>query len=205
MMQEGKTRPRGTVLGLTDADRRTLLELARRAVGCAARHEPLPRPGAVAETLRQHCGAFVTLKSARGELRGCIGALKGTRSLALTVAEMARAAAVEDPRFEPVVPDEVDALRIEISVLSPFEPLEPERFGEIEVGLHGLYIVKGNRAGLLLPQVATEHEWDREKFLEQTCWKAGLPQDAHRRGATVYRFAAEVFGEDEPALGRTSE
>jgi AmmeMemoRadiSam system protein A len=103
--------------------------------------------------------------------------------------DSARAAASEDPRFYPVTPAEARELRISISVLSPLRRILPE---EVEVGRHGLVIAEGGRRGLLLPQVPVEHEWDRMKFLEEVCRKAGLPTHSWRN-AQLEAFTAEVF------------
>lgn len=138
-------------------------------------------------------GVFVTLKR-RGELRGCLGTLRNERGLALEVARCAVDSARDDPRFPPVSAGELPDLRLEISVLGPLERIEasPDAF---TIGVHGLVVEHGFRRGLLLPQVAVEWSWTPEQFLRQTCVKAGLAPDAWRNGATVYRFAAEVFGE----------
>jgi len=140
-------------------------------------------------------GAFVTLKC-DGELRGCLGTLECREPLAEEIARLARSTAHEDPRFDPVRPSELPHLRVEVSVLGPLElidPLDPDAF---VIGRHGLVVEQGRRRGLLLPQVATEWNWTRDEFLAHTCRKAGLPADAWKRGATVYRFDAVVFGED---------
>jgi uncharacterized protein (TIGR00296 family) len=94
---------------------------------------------------------------------------------------------------------EVDSLTLEISVLSPLEEISIE---DIEIGRHGLVISSGGHRGLLLPQVAVEWKWDRERFLQETCRKAGLPPDAWRHGAAVRAFTAQVF--EEPHAGRSS-
>jgi len=110
------------------------------------------------------------------------------------VREMAPAAAFQDPRFKPLQADELPGLEIEISVLSPLRLIKST--DEIEVGKHGLYIVRGMNRGLLLPQVATEYHWDRLTFLEQTCQKAGLPPDAWKDPRTqIYVFRADIFGD----------
>ena len=137
-------------------------------------------------------GAFTTLHL-QGKLRGCIGYILPVESLYRTVADTARAAAFEDPRFEPVTLAEAPELKVEISVLSPPQPIRPD---EIAVGRHGLIVSQGSRRGLLLPQVPMEWEWDRETFLCQTCLKAGLPPDAWQHGAQLQGFTAEVFGEE---------
>src|SRR5271157_2466709 len=137
-------------------------------------------------------GAFTTLHL-RGKLRGCIGYILPVDSLYKTVADTARAAAFEDPRFEPVTLADAPELKVEISVLSPPRPIRPD---EVVVGRHGLIVSQGTRRGLLLPQVPTEWEWDRETFLAQTCLKSGLPPDAWQHGAQLQGFTAEVFGEE---------
>jgi len=88
--------------------------------------------------------------------------------------------------------DELDAIDIEISVLTPMRRICGA--SEIEVGRHGLFIRKGARSGLLLPQVATEHGWDREQFLRWTCQKAGMRADAWKdKDVELYVFSADVF------------
>lgn len=150
-----------------------------------------PLPKAPSERLDQPYGAFVTLKS-HGELRGCIGRIDASGPLRETIARMAQAAAFEDPRFPPLRQEELDALSIEISILSPITPCPDP--GRIEIGRHGLVIRSGGRSGLLLPQVAVEWNWDREAFLRHTCRKAGLPMDAWRKPESeIFWFEAEVF------------
>jgi AmmeMemoRadiSam system protein A len=171
-------------------ERRLLLNLAREAI-CAAlekRRLDLAPPN---EHLSEHRGAFTTLHIA-GELRGCVGYVFPQYSIYRTVAETAVAAAFDDPRFAPLGKEEYPQLEYEISILSPVQTIDPE---DVEVGKHGLVITYGARRGLLLPQVATEQGWNREKFLEQTCVKAGLPTDAWEHGAKVEAFTAEIFND----------
>jgi len=177
--------------GLTDDDKEELRRLARQAVAAAVYNTSAPRIPTVSKRLRQREGAFVTLKT-NGELRGCIGHVEGHRPLVETVVQMATAAAARDPRFLPVTAQELSELDIEISVLSPLvRCVDPET---IEVGRHGLVLVKGKHTGVLLPQVAAENGWDRTTFLHQLCLKAGLPAEAWRdSAATLYTFEAEVF------------
>jgi uncharacterized protein len=179
----------------TDAQQRALVEVARSAVAgaIAGGTTPAPRPADL-ENLPEASGAFVTLKR-DGQLRGCIGTLECRRPLAEEVARVAVSAAREDPRFDPLRPAELDDLDVEVSVLGPLEAIDPQDPGAIEIGRHGLVVEHGDRRGLLLPQVATEWGWDRDQFLSHTCTKAGLPADCWRRGAKVYRFAADVFGD----------
>jgi AmmeMemoRadiSam system protein A len=151
-------------------------------------------PSQLDDDLKRPSGAFVTLHTNRGDLRGCIGSIQAVAPLCDAVVSNAINAAFRDPRFYPVQREELAELQIEISVMSPIEPVA--NVEEIEVGRDGLIISRGSRAGLLLPQVATEYAWDRETFLQQTCVKAGLPPDAWRSPETrIERFSAEVFGE----------
>ncbi|UCC77945.1 MAG: AmmeMemoRadiSam system protein B [Anaerolineales bacterium] len=142
--------------------------------------------------LLQPNGAFVTLKKA-GQLRGCIGRMSSNQQLYATVQDVAIAAATEDARFPPVAKEELAEVDIEISVLSPMQYVD--KLEAIQVGRDGLYISMGPFSGVLLPQVAIEQGWDREEFLRQLCVKAGLPEDAWQKGAILYRFGAQVFGE----------
>lgn len=177
---------------LTEAEQQVLLRLARTALEEAARHHRLSdieAPEGVA--FSKPCGAFVSLHKG-SRLRGCIGYVEALKPLWLTVRECAMAAALRDPRFDPVEPEELPSLHLEISVLSPMEEIQPE---QVEVGRHGLLISRGFQRGLLLPQVAVEWRWDRERFLEETCLKAGLPPDAWRHGAKIQAFTAQVFEE----------
>ena len=137
-------------------------------------------------------GAFTSLHLGE-RLRGCIGYVFPTDSLYKTVADTAKAAAFDDPRFEPVTRAEAPDLKVEISVLSPLQSISPD---EVVVGKHGLIVTYGSRRGLLLPQVPIEWKWNRETFLAQTCLKAGLPAAAWQHGADLQGFTAEVFGED---------
>jgi AmmeMemoRadiSam system protein A len=139
--------------------------------------------------------AFVTI-TREGELRGCIGYMNPIKPLAEAVAYCAASAATADPRFPPVIAEELPHLRLEISVLSPLRVIEDPAL--VQVGIHGLFISQGGRHGLLLPQVATEFGWDRETFLRQTCLKAGLPADAWKHGAEIQVFTVDHFTDDIP-------
>jgi AmmeMemoRadiSam system protein A len=173
-------------------ERRLLLNLAREAI-CASLEKRKLDLMPPTEHLAEHRGAFTTLHIA-GELRGCVGYVFPQYSVYRTVAETAMAAAFDDPRFTPLQTEEYPKLEYEISVLSPVAPLDAE---DVEVGKHGLVITYGSRRGLLLPQVPVEHGWDREKFLEQTCIKAGIPPDAWEHGAKVEAFTAEIFSDKD--------
>ena len=172
-------------------DRARLLRLARDAI-VAHVTGTAPPPYAVCPPAEAPGAAFVTLHN-HGDLRGCIGHIEADEPLGRVIVRGAVAAASTDPRFPPVAAAELPDLEIELSLLGPLESITTP--GEIEIGRHGLVVERGRYRGLLLPQVAPEWGWDQEKFLAQTCHKAGLPHDAWKQGAKAWRFEAEVFGE----------
>jgi AmmeMemoRadiSam system protein A len=177
---------------LGNREKQLLLEVARRAVIAAAADHEFPKDLPKVPGLGESTGAFVTLHR-RGRLRGCMGQIGTGQSLVEVVAHCANSAALDDSRFDPVRPDEVGELEIELSVLSPLEEIAPDR---IEVGKHGLMISRGTQRGVLLPQVAIECRWGAARFLEETCVKAGLERDAWREPGTKIRcFTAEIFRE----------
>lgn len=183
---------------LTVTEKAFLKDLARLTVDAAVRGRPSPDPrsmAAVAGTplsgaLGEPRGAFVTLHRG-GDLRGCIGFIESDKPLALNVLEAARGAAVGDPRFEPVLPDELSFLDLEVSALTPLEEVPgPE---SITVGRHGILLDCQGRQAVFLPQVATEQGWDLEATLDQLARKAGLAPDSWRAGARFRVFEADVF------------
>jgi len=173
-------------------ERKLLLHLAHEAILSAleGREIPLDPP---TDHFAEPRGAFTSLYL-QGELRGCVGYVLPVSPVYRAVADTARAAAFEDSRFYPVTLPEASGLQIELSILSPPQPISAE---SIEIGRHGLLISMAGHRGLLLPQVPVEHDWDRTTFLEQTCRKAGLPLNAWKNGATIEGFTAEVFGEKD--------
>jgi AmmeMemoRadiSam system protein A len=173
--------------------KKILLKVARNALLKSFKQKTEPVATDLPE-LQEQNGAFVSLHK-KGALRGCIGVFQGEGPLYRTVASMARAAAFEDPRFPPLKKGELNDIDIEISVLSPLTPIKDVE--EIEVGKHGIYIIKKHRRGVLLPQVATEQGWDRETFLRHTCLKAGLSPDCWKGDVEIYTFTADIFGEKE--------
>jgi hypothetical protein len=180
---------------LTAKEKNTLLDIVKTAIAAKVNNKEIPELSIDSETLKEKRGAFVTLKK-RGHLRGCIGYIKPVKALSETVQEMAVAAAFHDPRFPSLESDEIRDLTFEISVLSPLKRIKD--INEIEVGKHGLYIVRGYKSGLLLPQVAVEYEWDKETFLKETCYKAGLPMQAWMDKETeIYIFSADYFGDTD--------
>lgn len=175
-------------------DKKLLLRIAREALhaGVESRESPENLPSDAAPW--QSSGVFVTLRK-RGRLRGCIGQVGTGQSLAHVLAHCAKAAALEDPRFNPVRREELTEIEIEISALSPLQEIAPD---QIEAGRHGLMVSRGSQRGLLLPQVATEMRWTARRFLEETCVKAGLDPNAWREpGTKIQGFTAEVFSEFE--------
>jgi AmmeMemoRadiSam system protein A len=179
---------------LTEDDRNRLLAFARRCLEARVRREAPPRVER-GGGLDLPMGAFVSVHRC-GELRGCLGRLETDRPIADNVAHLAAIVADSDPRFMPLRASELVDVEIEISALAPEE--EVADVAEIEVGRHGLIVEAGHHRGLLLPQVATEYNWNRETFLDHTCLKAGLPRDAWRKGARIFKFDAQVFGEKSP-------
>jgi AmmeMemoRadiSam system protein A len=178
---------------LDDEARALLLRLARRAIEAALRGGGAAPAVALPAALSRPGAAFVSVRVA-GELRGCIGFLRPLDSLAGTVMHCARAAALEDPRFAPLCEGDLERTHIEVSVLGSLRDLEPGSLPRL--GEDGLVVSHGDRQGLLLPQVASEHGWSVERFLAETCRKAGLPPDAWRRGARVQAFRALILSEE---------
>jgi uncharacterized protein len=180
-------------MNLSTADKQLLLHVAKDSIEAHLKDKAATPVKTDSAVLCEARGAFVSLHR-HGQLRGCIGFIEAVKPLLQTVREMAAAAAFHDPRFRPLQADELADLEIEISVLSPLRLIKST--DEIEVGKHGLYIVRGLNRGLLLPQVATQYHWNRLQFLEQTCCKAGLPPDAWKDPQTqIYVFTAAVFSD----------
>ena len=181
-------------LELSPAARRQLLEVARRALRARVLGERfLPEEGGA--EVRQPGGAFVTVRRRQDrELRACVGRIDPGQPLIEAVA-LAAAAAAEDRRFDPVTAEELPLLSLEISALGPLFEALPE---SIQVGIHGVLVSSAGRSGLLLPQVAVEHRWERDTFLEHACRKAGLPPEAWRGPACEIRaFTAALISEDD--------
>jgi AmmeMemoRadiSam system protein A len=178
--------------------KRALLQVARQSVAAAAKGTDASATDDLPTelVLFEHGAAFVTLHERDGAVRGCVGTTVAVRPLVEVVREMARAAALRDPRFPPVLPDEVQELEIEISVLGLPEPVA--HLEEVQIGRHGLLIEGRGRRGLLLPQVASERDWLARTFAEQTCSKAGLDDHAYlEEDVLLYKFEAEVFNEKD--------
>lgn len=181
---------------LTPGDKKNLLRIARRTVEDVARSRALsdlePQdygPGLLAKT-----GAFVTLRKGKS-LRGCIGIFESDQPLYRVVQEMAVASSTRDPRFQPVQPEELKDIRIEISVLTPMRKIKDIK--EIQLGKHGILIQKGIRRGTFLPQVATETGWTLEEFLGHCAEeKAGIGWNGWKQ-ADIYIYEALIFEEED--------
>jgi len=180
---------------MNDAQKQTLLKVARDTVEAVINRRPPPTAESDDPQLNAPCGCFVTLKN-HGRLRGCIGQFISESPLIELIAEMAKASATGDPRFfaDPVTADELEQLDVEISVLSPLQRTDDPL--SLRLGIDGIYIKKGRASGCFLPQVATETGWSKEEFLSYCCaHKAGLSADAWKDPDTeVYLFTADVFG-----------
>jgi hypothetical protein len=190
---EPEKKKAGIDLGYSKDERAELRAIARKAIQAGPSSAAFSSRNfeTVSQNLKEPKGAFVTLYK-KGVLRGCIGQIVGRLPLAEAVSAMAQQAAFHDPRFPPVRPDEVDDLKIEISVLTALQKINSA--DDIEVGKHGIVIVRDTSVGLLLPQVATEYGWDRTEFLENCCLKAGLPRETWKDKETgIYIFSADVF------------
>ena len=178
---------------LLSAEKQTLLTIA---VGALCRHlagkafEPVDVSGPMEEPR----GAFVAWRRSE-ELRGCICNILPSDALWLTVQKMAVASGARDCRFAPISLDEIEQLHVEISALTPCTRVED--LNDIQLGVHGLFIRKEEKSGVLLPQVPLSQGWDLDEFLWHTCRKAGLDGEEWRKTPDiVHSFGAEVFGED---------
>ena len=177
---------------LSDEEKKILKEIALTSIKDSLAGKPVAQPilNSQYPVLNSKCGAFVSLHK-QGRLRGCIGHFGEDVPLHEIVAEMARAAAFEDPRFMPVTMDELEDIDIEISVLTPMRRIQS--LDEFELHRHGIYIRRGYRSGTFLPQVADEVNWTKEEFVSHCAQdKAGIGWDGWR-DAELYVYEAIVF------------
>lgn len=178
---------------LSRSEQIVLLMHARDAILARLEDREPPVLSEPGKRLRRRCGVFVTLFKGN-KLRGCIGYIHSDKPLYQAVAELAEAAAFHDPRFQPLRKEELPEIHIEISVLSALKRISSPR--QIKLNHHGILVRQEHTQGILLPQVATKHKWDRETFLEHACIKANLPKDAWKRPEThIYVFTAQIFEE----------
>ncbi len=184
----------GDKVGLSEKDKETLMHIARTTIEYKVKGKEPPEFEVDSPILKEKRGAFVTIHK-HGRLRGCIGYIEAIKPLWITIQDMAEAAALNDPRFPPVSPEELPFLDVEISVLTPLKRIKD--INEIEIGKHGVVLKSGYHQGVFLPQVATEQGWDRITFLNEICFKAGTHDKNcwKDKDAEIYIFSAEVFEE----------
>lgn len=174
---------------LTGEEKEKILYLAKKTINDYVKNNRMPEVHFEDKRLQANGATFVTIKT-NGQLRGCIGNIQPVMPLYQSVMQNAVSACSSDSRFLPVTRDELKDIDVEVSVLSPLEPLYDAQ--NIRIGTDGLYIIKGQNRGLLLPQVASQNNWDRNTFLEQVSLKAGLPTDAWKT-SQLYRFTADII------------
>jgi uncharacterized protein (TIGR00296 family) len=180
--------------------------LARETLESHVRKEPIPGRKWDSGPLSENRGVFVTISNAdptKERLRGCIGFPYPTKPLHEAIKEATMSAATEDPRFPPVREAELDAVVVEVSILTKPQslatPARQDLPSKIRIGEDGLIVTNSAYSGLLLPQVATEFGMDQLEFLSQACMKAGLPPDYWLDDDTkVQVFQAEIFAEESP-------
>jgi len=181
---------------LNQEEQNTLLEIARRSVETHVKNEILTEFEIDYALLKKNQDAFVTIKK-QDKLRGCVGSFsQNSTPLYKIVGEMAIAAATKDQRFEPIQENELNELKYEISVLSQCTKIND--WSEIKLGIHGVRLAAQGHSGVFLPQVATENNWDVERFLGELCFqKAGLPWNCWKEEETeLCVFTAQVFSEE---------
>jgi AmmeMemoRadiSam system protein A len=185
---------------LTSEEKQVLLRLARSAVERAAHGEEPPpiNPDVLTPHLREPAASFVTL-TINGDLRGCIGALEPSMPLIEDVRDHAAAAALDDPRFMPVRPDELERIDIEVSRLTVPGVLDyadsADLLARLRPGIDGVILREGRRRATFLPQV-WEKLPDKAAFLDQLCAKMGVATDSWRqRHLEVLTYQVEEFHE----------
>jgi AmmeMemoRadiSam system protein A len=181
---------------LTTEDKKVLLEISRKTLEDYLRSYERPKYKVYLPNLLKPRPVFITLRDKKtNELRGCRGGTKADAPLLEGVIKMTIASATDDPRFSPLILEDIEDIKIEINALTLLQPIKPF---DVEVGKHGLMIVKGFHAGLLLPQVPVSYKWDRDMFLNQVCKKAGLADGTWREksGVKLFGFESEEWGEE---------
>ncbi|MBD3226604.1 MAG: TIGR00296 family protein [Candidatus Lokiarchaeota archaeon] len=192
----------------SDKEGEIICKTARRAVDAKVKeNKKIPIPEDIPEILKRASGIFVTLNKIAGsrkpQLRGCIGHPYPDKPLIEATVDSAISAALRDPRFPPVRPDELNNIIVETTILTPPKKIEvknPEEYlDKIKIGRDGLIVSKGFNKGLLLPQVPVEWNWDKKEYLNHTCMKAGLPPDSWKlKDIEIQKFQGEIFKEAEP-------
>ncbi len=175
---------------LSSLEKKKLFEFAKDTITDYVKDGKISEVNIYNKRLKANGATFVTIKTGKGILRGCMGNIMPNMPLYQSVIRNAINASSRDPRFYPMKKEELEDIYVEVTVLSPLEPLK--HIHEIEIGKHGLYIVKDERSGILLPQVPVELGWDRKTFLKQVSKKAGLSEDAWKE-ANLFKFTAEII------------
>lgn len=189
---------------LTETEGRAAVKLARKTIETFLSEGRFPgsheSDTGLSPVFGENRGVFVTLTK-DGLLRGCIGHPYPDSTLEEAILDSAISAATRDPRFPPVEEEELKNIVVEVTILTQPEKINasPKDLPDkVEIGKHGLIVKQGYCQGLLLPQVAPEHNMDSIDFLSHTCMKAGLSPDAWVKGAEVYCFEGQIFKEKEP-------
>ncbi len=175
---------------VSESGKNTLLRLAKETITKYVKDGSLPDVVMNNKRLTANGATFVTIKTEKGRLRGCIGNIEPTMPLYQSVINNAVSASSRDTRFQPMKEKDLEGIEVEVTILSPLELLKDN--STVEIGRHGLYLVKDYRSGILLPQVPVEQGWDRNTFLKQVSIKAGLSEDAWK-DAELYSFTAEII------------
>jgi AmmeMemoRadiSam system protein A len=179
-------------MNFTLLEKESMLALAGGAIAAELNVKNLPSstPGCITESLRTRCGAFVSVY-VKDKLRGCIGTFSEDDPLYRNIERMAVSASTSDSRFSPILPGELEYLRIEISVLTPRIPVKDP--SEIEIGKHGIFMIQGSHRGTFLPQVAVQQQWTVEEFLGHCARnKAGIGWEGWK-DAELFSYEAIVF------------
>jgi AmmeMemoRadiSam system protein A len=180
----------------TSEEKREILAFVRATIAAEFDDKDVKPLSKMDGKMKQMCSCFVTLHNAGGGLRGCIGNIGAFEPLGENIEHNAINAAFCDPRFPQVLPEELDDLQIEVSILTPSRYISsPDEF---MVGEHGIILQCRGRSAVFLPQVAPEQGWSREETLTNLCYKAGLPFKAWQsEDAKLSVFTAIVFSEKE--------
>jgi uncharacterized protein (TIGR00296 family) len=190
------------MVSLTQA--KQLIKIARDSISAYLEGKKIEPSEKIKKEFEEKTGVFVSLYL-KDELAGCIGFPEPIFQLWLAVRKAAIGAAFGDPRFPPLVKQQMKDLRVELSILTKPEVIEvkdpKEYLKKIKIGKDGLIVKDEFGSGLLLPQVAVEWRWNVEEFLNQTCMKAGLDPSCWRNTKrNIYKFQGQVFTEEKGKL-----
>ncbi len=174
-------------------DREVLLKLARNSINNYLAGNLQSEKINAQGWLMDNCGAFVSIHTKKGELRGCLGQFTSDKPLYLLIQELAISSASRDYRFSPIKNSELENITIEISVLSPLEKINS--IDEIIAGTHGIYIKRGNHSGTFLPQVMVENNWDTETFVSRCAQDKARIGPNGWKDAELYVYTAEIFSD----------